>query len=121
MSHPSKTASDGQGNTETLRITGSISEDARVTFTGGADPQAAVFTAVITPPLGLPYRVLQPLGTDASVQVAAQMKAKQLKRGAMVEVHCTGLRVKDDHGRVELVTMNVQAVILRHTAQTHHQ
>lgn len=91
-----------------IQVTGHISREAQVLF--HAD-QSACLALEIEPARGLPYLVIEPLGTDPSLQVAARAKARQLPRGALVTVYATHYTLQCDHGRQMLRLHGVNGVM----------
>lgn len=97
---------------QSLRIRGVVIDHAVVGNTGftGGKPSAALCLKVM-PPKGLSYDIRQDLGTDPNAHIAAQAKAKLLKRGATVTVYCAGLRVRIDSDQALLQAQDVSDVI----------
>jgi len=93
-----------------IRITGQLTEDARLGYTPGDSP-TAVLDLMITPAKGLPYLIRQPLGSDPSAHIAAQAKLRVLRRGDEVAVYAEGLRAQSDHGIASLRALGVTHVL----------
>lgn len=98
-----------------LRVTGELSADAVIQYSAGAITNAFLFLE-ITPNEGMPYFVVQNLGSDPKDHYAAQAKAQVMKRGCRVQVYAQGVRVRADHGRAGLKLMGVSNVFLIHKA-----
>lgn len=99
-------------NAKGLRITGTVCESAVVGNTGfSADRPRASLCLRVAPAKGLTYDIRQDLGTDPNAHIAANAKAKLLKRGAPVVVYGAGLRVRIDHDQAVLQVQDVTDVI----------
>ena len=93
-----------------VRITGSVSHDALVSYTPDAEP-TAMLTLQLQTPAGLPYMVRQVIGKDVNQQVAAAAKARLLRRGCEVAVYGKGLRVRTDHDTAALAIVDVSDIL----------
>ncbi|RZI81085.1 MAG: hypothetical protein EOP38_20455 [Rubrivivax sp.] len=91
-----------------LRVTGTLDEDARVTYTG--EPHQAVLMLHVRPAIGMAYLVRQAMGTDPTVWRATEAKAAHLKRGAQVRVFAKGLRVHAHTNGSALLLVDVTGV-----------
>ncbi len=68
-----------------IQVTGHLRDDAKVLY--GPGGHTAVLVAEIEPAKGLPYLVIQQLGSSAAAHIAAKAKAKELRKGCRVTVH----------------------------------
>ena len=96
-----------------IRVTGQLHADACMTCTPetiNGPPVAAVFFE-IHPAKGMPYIVHQVFGPEPSAHIAADAKARTLKRGTAVRVFAQGLRAQSDHGYACLHLMKVTDVL----------
>ncbi len=94
-----------------IQVTGHIAKDAAILYTPGG--KSACLALEIEPARGLPYLVVQPLGTDPSLHVAARAKARQLRRGALVTVYATHYSLHSEPSRQLLKMEGVQDVLCR--------
>ena len=102
-----------------VRVTGTLLDDAQVRYTPGSTPHALLFLA-ITQGRGLPYEVRQDYGDDASAITALLQKVHhKLRRGAAVTVYASGITPRADHGHAVLRLDDVRDVIPHDT--THPQ
>lgn len=99
-----------QQSNDGVRITGSVSHDALVSYTPDAEP-TAVLTLQLETSTGLPYTVRQVIGKDVNQQLAAVSKARLLRRGCEIAVYGKGLRVKSDHDIACLTVMDVSDIL----------
>lgn len=93
-----------------IRITGSVSHDALVSYTPDAQP-TAVLTLQLQTSAGMPYTVRQVIGKDVNQQLAAVAKARLMRRGCEVAVYGKGLRIKSDHDIASLAVVDVSDVL----------
>ncbi|RZI82598.1 MAG: hypothetical protein EOP38_15400 [Rubrivivax sp.] len=91
-----------------LRITGTLEDDAHVTYTGA--PHRVVLLLKVRPAVGMPYVVRQVGSTDQNEWMAVEAKATALKRGAQVRVYAKGLRVQSHAAGAALLAVDVTGV-----------
>lgn len=96
-----------------LRITGVLLDHAQHLHTAGQASHALVRACVSTG-AGLPCDVLQDLGTGPSAHIAAERKARLLRRGAAVTVVCRGALPRTDHATAVLRCVDVIDLIPHH-------
>lgn len=94
-----------------IQVTGHIAKDAAILYSPGG--KHACLALEIEPARGLPYLVVQPLGTDPSLHVAARAKARQLRRGALVTVYASHYSLHTEPSRQLLKMEGVQDVLCR--------
>lgn len=94
-----------------VRVTGVLQQDAEIRYTAGANPHALLMLQ-LQPPRGLPYELIQDLGTDPADHMHAWARLVGLRRGALVSATGGWLRLQMDHGRQVLVLMQCTSVVL---------
>lgn len=99
--HGTAAAHDGQ-----VRITGVLLEHAEVRHTAGRDSHALLVARIGTG-TGMPHEAVQDFGTSPSGHLAAESKARRLRRGAAVTVTCRGEVPRADHGHAVLRCLDV--------------
>ena len=104
-----------------VRITGTLIDDAQVRYTPGAKPHALLFLS-ITQGCGMPYEVRQDYGDDATRITALLNKVHHtLRRGTEVTVYARGITPRTDHGHAVLKLEHVTDVIPHNITQPQHQ
>lgn len=98
-----------------VRITGSLAQHASLRFSAGPNPRGWIVLHIV-PPRGLPYEVLQDLGTDPTDHMHAQARLCGLRAGALVSASGSHLRYVRDHGLERLVLEGCTTVITHATA-----
>lgn len=93
-----------------IKINGTLQRDAEVRHTAG-QPSHAVIVAELRTGKGLPYQLLQDLGTEPAAHLAAVAKARLLRRGALCTAWAKGLMPQTDHGQAVLRLIDVTDVI----------
>lgn len=93
-----------------LRVTGVLLQHAELVFSTGPEPHAFLRVRISTG-AGFPYLVQQDLGTSPGSHIAAQSKARLLRRGAHVTATCRGLLPRTDHADAVLRCMDVTDLI----------
>jgi len=93
-----------------IRVTGMLTQDAQLRRTPGAQSHALLFLSIAQSE-GLPYEVRHDCGTEPAAIIAAESKARILKRGAIVTVYATGIAQRMDHAHAVLSLRGVTDVI----------
>lgn len=93
-----------------LRIDGVLTDHAQALHTPGHNSHA-LLQAVIDGGQGLPFVVLQDLGTGPSAHIAAESKARLLRRGMRVLATAGGAVPRTDHDRAVLRLVDLTDLI----------
>lgn len=93
-----------------IKINGTLQRDAEVRHTPGSNSHALLVAELHTG-RGLPYQVLQDLGTSPAAHLAAESKARLLRRGALCTVWAKGAMPQTDHDRAVLRLVEVTDLI----------
>jgi hypothetical protein len=104
-----------------IRIEGVLKDDAVLGYQPNATYATATLCFEIHPAKGMPYRVRQFLGTDATLHMTTEAKLVALRRGARVAVYAAGARVQADHGVSALFLIDVTDVHPLPTPATSHE
>lgn len=96
---------------DAIRVTGTLAEDARLTFSTGAVPHAFLFVR-LAPEHGLHYHAQVDLGDDTADHMAAEAMLPQLRRGALVSLGGRALRLRSDHGHALLQVLDARHALL---------
>lgn len=94
-----------------LRVTGSLTEDARLYPTVGREP-GLVLWLTLQPTDGLPYSARVQLGTDLADHMDAEALLPQLRTGAVVSVAAQALHLRTEHGHTVLALAHPHSVVL---------
>lgn len=84
-----------------LRVTGMLTEDARLHRTTGSPPHA-LLDLTMQPTHGLPYLARVDLGTDVADHMGAEGLLPLLRTGCWASVEGTSLELRTDHGHAAL-------------------
>lgn len=93
-----------------LKVTGVLLDHAEQRNSAGAESHALLIARISTG-AGMPYEAIQDLGTSASAHIAAESKARLLRRGQAVTVTCRGALPRTDHHHAVLRCVDVVDLI----------
>jgi hypothetical protein len=96
--------------TGTLRVTGILLNHAEVRHSAGNESHA-LLVAHISTGAGMPHEATQDLGTSPAAHIAAESKARLLRRGTAVTAVCRGALPRTDHGNAVLRLVDVSELI----------
>ena len=94
-----------------LRVTGALTEDARLYPTTGREP-GLILWLTLQPADGLPYSARVHLGTDLADHMDAEALLPQLRTGAVVSVAAQALHLRSEHGHPALALKHPHSVVL---------
>lgn len=94
-----------------LRVAGTLTEDARLLPTLGAEPHLLLWVN-LQPTQGLPYSARVDLGADLADHMAAEALLPHMRSGAVISVAAESLRLRMDHGHAALVLEHPHSVLL---------
>lgn len=94
-----------------VRVTARLTQDAELHYTTGTPPHARLVLHMAQPQ-GLPYYADVDLGTDQRDHLAASAEMPRMRRGALLSVAGSGLRVRTDHGTAALVLMDAADAVI---------
>lgn len=95
----------------THRVTGTLTEDARLDPTTGRPPHL-LLRLHLQPAHGLPYLATVDLGDDMADHMAAEALEPHLRVGAVLSVGCEGLELRTDHGHAALRLVQPHSVVI---------
>jgi hypothetical protein len=94
-----------------LRVTGTLTEDARLLPTLGAAPHLLLWVS-LQPTQGLPYSARVDLGTDLADHMAAEALLPHMRSGAVISLAAESLRLQTEHGNPTLALQHPHSVLL---------
>lgn len=93
-----------------LRVTGRLTEDARLHRTTGQPPHL-LLDLTLQPPVGLPYLARVDLGTDVLDHMDAEGLLPLLRTGCWASVAGDSLELRTDHGHAALRVVRPHTVL----------
>lgn len=93
-----------------LKVTGILLDHAEQRHTPGHDSHA-LLVARISTGAGMPYEAVHDLGSSPASHIAAESKARLLRRGTAVSVTCRGALPRTDHAHAVLRCLDVVDLI----------
>ncbi len=94
-----------------LRVTGRLTEDARLVHSTGVEPHAFLYLQV-APAIGLPYRARVDLGTELADHMGTEALLPALRTGAIVSVAGSSLQLRTDHHHAVLSIQHARHVLI---------
>lgn len=95
-----------------LRVTGSLTCDARLDMSTGGHTPHQLLSLQFAPQRGLPYLARVDLGDDPTDHMAAEALLPHLRAGATVSVAAQALELRTDHSHAALRLVQPHSVML---------
>jgi hypothetical protein len=92
-----------------LRVTGTLSSDARLGYTSGHQPEALLMLQ-FSPARGLPYYANVKLGHNPSDHIYAEQMVQHMRAGTVVSVAAAALELRMDHSHATLRLIDAHSV-----------
>jgi hypothetical protein len=94
-----------------VHVTGQLTERAYIGTIPNTSPPEFSLVLHLQPAKGLPYVVVQPLGSDAAAYRAATAKLHLLRAGNWARFYATGFYLRHDHSTQALIAHGVTDVM----------